>query len=569
VSTQTFDRPTRRRAFRHPVRVAGVLLVALVVLSPIALIFYQSFLSAPFFQRAARWSVAAYGFVWSDPEFFKALKNSAIIAVGMVVIAVPLGALLAFLTTRTDLPGRRWLEPLLLAPIFISAIVMAFGYVVAIGPVGFVSLWIKDILGVVPWNLYSMESLILIAGLTHIPHVYLYTTSALRSLNPEVEEAARTAGAGVWRVAFTVSLPLVRPAIVFGAMLIFLLGFEMFGLVLILGDQGGIVVLTTYLYKLTNLLGTPSYHLMAVVAVVIVLLTLPIVFVQRYLLRSSVMYATVRGKGMASRPLPLGRWRWLAFALVAAWLVFTVLLPLAGILMRSIVSSWGEGVHLLDVLTFANFENLFHYPNLVRSIVNTILLAAIGGVCAVAVYAVVALIGHRWQGRGAAVLDYVVMAPRALPGLIAGLAFLWLFLFVPFLTPLRGTLISVWTAYTVVWFAYGMRLISSTLVQVSPELEEAGRVTGARQARVYRDITLPLVRFGLLGSWLLIFMTFTREYSTGVYLLGPNTEVMGSMIISLFGSGALDLIAALSVINVLLIGAALFIALRLGVRVHA
>lgn len=547
----------------------GVLLVALVVLSPIALIFYQSFLTAPFFMRAARWGVGAYDFVFSDPEFFKALKNSALISVGMVVIAVPLGALLAFLMVRTDLPGRRMLEPMLLAPIFISAIVMAFGYVVAVGPVGFVSLWVKDILGVVPWNLYSIWSLIAIAGLTHIPHVYLYTASALRNMNPEVEEAARTAGAGVWRVAFTVSLPLVRPAIVFGAMLIFLLGFEMFGLVLILGDQGGIVVLTTYLYKLTNLLGTPSYHLMAVVAVVIVVLTLPLVFTQRMLLRSASLYATVRGKGMASRPLPLGRWRWAAFALVAAWLVVTVLLPLAGILLRSVVSSWGEGVNLLDVLTFANFENLFIYPNLVRSIVNTMLIAAIGGACAVAVYAVVALIGHRWSGRGAALLDYVVMAPRALPGLIAGLAFLWLFLFVPFLTPLRSTLVSIWVAYTVVWFAYGMRLISSTLLQVSPELEEAGRVTGARQGRVYRDITLPLVRFGLLGSWLLIFMTFTREYSTGVYLLAPNTEVMGSMIISLFGSGALDLIAALSVINVLLIGAALFIALRLGVRVHA
>jgi iron(III) transport system permease protein len=167
------------------------------------------------------------------------------------------------------------------------------------------------------------------------------------------------------------------------------------------------------------------------------------------------------------------------------------------------------------------------------------------------------------------VLDYLVMTPRALPGLIAGLAFLWIFLFVPVLTPIRSTLASLWIAYTVVWLAYGMRLITSALYQVGPELEEAARVAGAGQARVYRDVTLPLIRFGLLGSWLLIFMIFCREYSTGVYLLGPDTEVIGSLIISLWGTGGLDLIASLSVINVLLISVGLAVALRLGVRLHA
>ena len=165
-------------------------------------------------------------------------------------------------------------------------------------------------------------------------------------------------------------------------------------------------------------------------------------------------------------------------------------------------------------------------------------------------------------------LDYLVMAPRALPGLIAGLAFLWIFLFFKPISPLRATLFSLWIAYTIVWLAYGLRLISTALYQVGPELEEAARVTGATQGRVYRDVTLPLVRFGIIGSWLLIFLIFCREYSTGVYLLGPGTEVIGSLIVSLWGSGALNLIAALSVINVALIGAGLAIALRLGVRLH-
>ncbi len=553
----------------HPVRLAGVAIVAVFVLAPIGLVLYQSLLDAPFFSPAAKASLAAYRYVLGDSDFHGAFATSATIALSMVAIAMPLGGILAFLVVRTDLPGRRWIEPLVLVPIFLSPIVLAFGYVVAVGPVGFFSLWVKALVGGVPWNLYSIGGLALIAGLTHAPHVYLYTASALRSLNPEMEEAARTAGAGVWRVAFTVSLPLVTPALVFSGVLVFFLGFELFGLPLVLGDPAGILVLTTYLYKLTNLLGTPSYHLMAVVAIAIIAVTLPLVYLQRHLLRYATRYVTVRGKGLAVRPLPLGRCRWLAASIVVAWLAVTVGIPLSGVALRSVVATWGEGVRLTEVLTLNHFRELMEYPNLVRGITNTLVIATLGGALAVAVYAGIALVLHRWHGWAATLLDYLVMTPRALPGLIAGLAFLWIFLFYKPLVPFRSTLFSLWLAYTVVWVAYGLRLISAALYQVGPELEEAARIAGAGQGRVYWDVTLPLVRFGLLGSWLLIFMIFCREYSTGVYLLGPNTEVIGSLIVSLWGTGALDLIAALSVVNVLLIGAGLAVALRLGVRLHA
>jgi iron(III) transport system permease protein len=560
---------TQPRRRWHPVRAAGVAVIAVIVLSPLALVLYQSLLDAPFFMPSAVFSKDAYEYVLTDSDFHSALITTATIAFGMTAIAMPLGGILAFLVSRTDLPGRRWVEPMLLVPIFLSPVVVAFGYVVAVGPVGFLSLWTKSLIGFIPWNLYSIEGLILIAGLTHVPHVYLYTSSALRSLNPEVEEAARTAGASVMRVALTVSLPLVMPALVFSGVLIFFLGFELFGLPLVLGDPAGLLVLTTYLYKLTNLLGTPSYHLMAVVAVFIVVVTLPLVLLQRHLLRAGERYITVKGKGMAARPLSLGGYRWLALGIVLAWLFVTVVVPLSGVILRSFVSTWGEGVRITEVLTVAHFHELLEYPNLVRGIINTLLIASIGGAFAVAFYALIALIAHRWKSTGAMFLDYIVMMPRALPGLIAGLAFLWIFLFFKPLVPLRSTLFSLWLAYTVVWLAYGLRLISSSLYQVSPDLEEAARVAGASVGRSYRDVTVPLIRFGLLGSWLLMFMIFCREYSTGVYLLGPGTEVIGSLIVSLWGTGALDLISALSVVNVVLIGIALAIALRLGVRLHA
>jgi iron(III) transport system permease protein len=549
-------------------RIAVISLTAIAVFLPLGLIFYQSLLNAPFFSPTKTLGLGAFEFIFADTDFWDAFRNSLVIAGGMSFIAVPLGGILAFLVVRTDLPGRRWIEPLLLIPVFVSPMVLAFGYVVSAGPVGFYSVWAKNLFGEVPWNVYSLTAIAIIAGLTHVPHVYLYSSSALKSLGSDVEEAARMAGASPFRVARDVSLPMVTPSLLFSGVLVFFLGFEIFGLPLVLGDPEGHLVLATYLYKLTNKLGTPSYHLMAAVAVCIVAVTFPLVMLQRYLLKNAGKFVTVKGKAGRQRPLPLGKWRWVAAAILLLWLFVTVIVPLSGIALRSVVSSWGEGVVLSEVLTLDHFREVFEQPTLVRGILNTILIGVVGGALAVVCYTAIGLATHRQPDGWSRFVDYLVLVPRAVPGLLAGLAFLWVFLFFPPLAPLRATIFSVWLAYTVVWLAYGMRLVSSSLLQVGPELEEAARSAGATRGQISRHVTLPLIRYGLLASWLLVFMIFEREYSTGVYLLGPGTEVIGSLLVSLWATGAADIVAALSLINVVLVAVGLVIALRFGVKLH-
>jgi iron(III) transport system permease protein len=580
-----------RRSLNWP-RGVVVVLASIAIFLPLFLIFYQSFLSAPFFMPVKELGLDAYRFIFDDPDFTMAFKNAFFLATGLAAIAVPLGGMLAFLMIRTDLPAKGFIAPLLLVPIFVSPMVMGFGYVVSMGPVGFYSLWAKDILGLIPWNIYSFTSIVVIAGLTHVPHVYLYASSALKSLGSDVEEAARVSGASPLQVMFNVSLPMITPALAYAGVLVFFLGFEVFGLVLVLGDPEGHMVLATYLYKLTNKLGTPSYHLMAAVAVCLVMVTMPLVMVQRHLLKSANKFVSIKGKGARSKPMPLGRWKWLAFALIFAWLMFTIIMPLSGIVLRSFVQYWGEGVKLAEVLTLQHFREIFEQPALVRGIVNTVLIGVIGGALAVICYSAIALAMHRKPDAITRFLDYSVLVPRAVPGLLAGLSFLWVFLFVPswldgalkgmdngvalwlsehaipLLRSVRSTIFALWLAYSVVWLAYGMRLISTALLQVGPELEEAARAVGARRGQVTRDVTLPLVKYGLLGAWLMVFLIFEREYSTGVYLLTPGTEVIGAMIVSLWATGSTDLVAALSFINISLVAIGLGIALRFGVKLH-
>ena len=266
-----------------------------------------------------------------------------------------------------------------------------------------------------------------------------------------------------------------------------------------------------------------------------------------------------------------------------------------GVVLRTFVANWGVGVPIAEQFSLDTFVTIWQQPNLIRAIINSMAIGVIGGALAVICYLFIGIAMHRKPDNATRFLDYSVLVPRAVPGLLAGLAFLWVFLFLPMwldnslktgwlselpnaqwlrehvvagLRSLRSTMFSVWLAYTVVWMAYGLRLISSTLLQVAPELEEAARSSGARRGQITRHVTIPLSRYGLIGSWLLMFLIFEREYSTGVYLLSPGTETIGSMLVSLWAAGAIDIVAALSFINILFVVLGLGIALRFGVKLH-
>jgi iron(III) transport system permease protein len=231
--------------------------------------------------------------------------------------------------------------------------------------------------------------------------------------------------------------------------------------------------------------------------------------------------------------------------------IVTIGLPLGGVLLRAFLSNAGAGASIHSKPSPQNFA--VSYPNRSGPSSTPSCWRTVGGAARGR-----GLRRHRSRdpplaepaGRARRLSR---AAARSLPGLVAGLAFLWVFLFVPYLGLLRSSLAGLWLAYSTVWLAFGLRLISAALVQISPELEEAARISGAPPGRALRDVTLPLIRFGLISSWLLCFMIFVREYSTGVYLQGPGTEVLGPVIVSLFGGGALDLVAALSVVNVVLV----------------
>jgi len=216
-----------------------------------------------------------------------------------------------------------------------------------------------------------------------------------------------------------------------------------------------------------------------------------------------------------------------------------------------------------------NYAKLAEMPLIRRSIVNTLILAFAGGFASLCVYALIGLASHRSPLKTTRGLDFLVLLPRAMPGIVAGLVVFWIFLFVPVLKPFVASLAAMWVAYTLVWLPFGLRLVANSFGQVGRELEEAAHVTGAGAFRVARDVTLPLARHGLIAAWLLAFLLYAREYSTGIFLMGQGNEVMGTMLVSLWNGGNIDVASSLAVVNTLVIGSGIALALRLGVRLDA
>jgi iron(III) transport system permease protein len=542
---------------------------ALAVLAPLSLVLYQSFLSAPFSDLNARLGLEPYQFVLADARFRAAFATTVLLAGGMTFVAVPLGAVLAFLILRTDVPGRRWLEPLILFPLLLPAVVLAVGYVEAFGPSGVLTTAVNQWAAAAPWNVYSFAFLVTAAGLTHVPQAYLCVAAALRGLGSDGEQAARSAGAGLWRVAFDVTLPLTSHAIALAAALVFVLGLGLFGLPLVLGEGQGVLVLSTYLYQLGNELVAPPFQLMAVVVVIMVCLSLPLAFMGRIIApaRSGALSLDPPGP-LRFAPFRLGLWRVPAFLAIALWIAATVLAPLGALTLRSFTTAWDNDIGFAQSLTLDHYRALLEHPNVVRSLVNTLGLGLVAAAAA-ACYGAVVLAFHGRRSRLSRLVDTLAGALGTIPGLTVGLALLWLLLFFKALTPLHGTLVSLWLAYLIVWLSAGTRLISGALGKLDRQLEDAARTIGATEARTKFDVTLPLLRAGLLAGWLLVFLLFARDYSTGIYLLDSGNEVIGPLLVSLWGSGAIDLVSALSVINVAIIGIALFAAVRLGARLHA
>lgn len=551
--TMASARPEKAPADRAPLIHAGVFVFTLLlVAAPIAVIAFQSLQSAPLYEPTRTWTFDAYFRLVSSNEFREAVLNSLGLAAVATVVATVVGVSSAIAIVRFDVPGRAWLEGAMLGPIYISQLVLALGWYVLYGPSGYVTLFLQQWIGDVPWNLTSIPGMGVLGGLAMAPVVMLFCTSSLSLMDASLEDAARSTGASPLRVVRSITLPLLRPAIVYSLLLTFVGGLEMLSIPLVFGWPANLEFFTTYLLRESMGQSDPDYGLLGAAALALLATVAIIVLVQQKLLAKRQRFITVRGKSQRPKPIAIGRWRWALFAAFVVYLAFTVVLPMIALTLRSFVQYLTPLMSPWDFLTLGFYRTLWEQDIYVRSIGNSLVLSTIGAAVATALIALITAVIQRSDFRYARQLEMLTLFPRAVPGMVAGIGFLWVVLWVPGLNLLHGTLAIMIICFTMRDLPSAYAAVAPSFLQIGKEIDQSARVAGASWWRACLSVIVPIAKPALIACYLLVFISFFKEYASAVFLYAPGNEIIGTTMLSVWAKGEVGPVAALSVIQLVL-----------------
>lgn len=552
-----------------PVQYGTALLTVVLVAAPLLPVLYQSVLDRALYDEGQRLTLANFARLARAEGFGLVLWNTLAFAGLTTLISQSLGTLAAIFFGRTDLPAARVLGELFLWPIYLSALVLSFGWYTMYGPSGYLTLLWQGVFGEAPWDLYSLSGMAMIAGASQAPVAYIYCMSSATITDPSLEEAARVSGAGTFRTLRRITLPLLLPAIAYSAVLNFTVGLELLAIPLVFGDPAGITVLTTFLYNNGVASARPDHGLVATAAVLMLAVVLFLVWLQGRLLGNTRRFVTLGGKATRPRSFRLGAWRWPLFTLAVLYLFATVVAPLGALVLRAFASVLSPMIPVGEVLTLENFATLFDYDIYARAVWNSFLVSAVGGALATALVAMIAVVSLRSDFRWRGPLHYAALFPRAVPGVIAGIGFFYAVAMLPGLGGIRNTIWILVIAFTMRFIPVGFGAVAPMLLQVSPDLDRAARVQGADWWTTTRRVVLPLMRPALVACYTILFISFFKEYTTAIFLFAPGSEVIGTALLHLWTQGEMGLVAALAAIQVGVIAVCVGAArAAFGVRLH-
>ncbi|MDQ6817758.1 MAG: iron ABC transporter permease [Actinomycetota bacterium] len=505
--------------------------------------------------RLASVSLRNFVAVLLNPNVHLALANSLITCTGGTLIAVVIGLAFAWIVVRTDTPAKRLIAAAGMLPLFVPPLVGGVAWAILGSPKTGLLNTVLIRMGL-DWrvNLYSSAGIIFVFGMYYAPYVYMFTSAALKNMDPSLEEAAEMSGASSVRTILTVTFPLIAPAIVSGMLLSFIVMLGIYGIPAVLGAPANIPVLTTYIYTLTNW-SPPLYGSAASVAIILMVATGLLVLAQNKVL-SGRSYTTVAGKAFRPRALRLGKWRFLTLGLAASYLVIVVGLPTVALG----IAAFRKFLFIRDLpslldgkqYSWIHFDRLFANPQTLAALVNTLevglITAVLGGVLAFAIGYTVT----RTRVPGRTVVDTIATIPVAIPGLVIGVAYLWAWIGLP--GGLYGTVWLLALAFVARFLPDTVKALSSSLMQIHRELEEAAWVSGRSTVSTIATIVLPLTRPGVVAAMTLLFILSTRELGSSLFLYSSGSMVMSVQLLGYYEGGNLSITAAYSLVQIVLLG---------------
>ena len=516
-------------------------------------------------------SFANYARAFGSRNFWDATWTTLAFAGASTGLSFTLGTFLAWVVHRTNTPLARLIGVITLGRIIIPGILITVSWILLASPsIGMLNHALEALTGSRGiLNVYSFWGMVWVHSLEMTPLAYLLLSAALQSMDSRLEEASAAAGAGQWSTLRRVSLPLILPAVGAAIMLLMIYTVETFEVPLLLGGRAQVRVYTTEIYL--NTARTPTdWGLSGAYSIAILFLCAICLAFYFHLVRHGERYQTVTGKDFRPRRIDLGHWRYVT-CLLSLSLVFLITgLPFLVMLYASLLRRYQPpSLEVFQRMNLGNYREILSDPVYsIDPLWNSTLVGLGSATAVMLLVSVMSYFVHKTRIPGRKLIDYLGFAPIAMPSVVLGAAFLWFYLLVPM--PVLGTLTIIGLAYVTRYMAVALRFVSTSMLQIHSELEEAAAVAGGGWWGNFRRIYLPLLRPGLMAGWFWVMVHAYRELTIALMLARSRNRTASVVIYDLWENGSFPQLSAFGVlIFALLIVLVLFgqsISRRFGVQ---
>jgi iron(III) transport system permease protein len=490
--------------------------------------------------------------IYTGGDFLPLLGATLVFALGATGTALFFGISLAWLVERTDLPLRGLVRALIILPMATPPVLLAIGWTMLLSPrIGLFNEILKAVFGLsqAPFNIFSFPGMIFIEGLSLTPSTFLILSPTFRNMDPNLEEAAITSGASSWMVIRRVIVPLVSPAILAAAAFLLIVCFVVFDIPGTLGLPVGIYTFSSRIYYLAehSEVGLPLYGQIAALAMFFLAILFVLGFVYQRLTRHGQRFITITGRGYRARPFRLHRLRYPAIGFVALYFFLGVLAPLSILLWESLMPYQTRvSLEALPLLTLKNHLDFLSNQSVFQAATNSVTIALVSATAVAMLAMLVAWVVVRSKSVGRRVIDLLSFAPVAIPGVLSGVALCYVYLTLKFI-PIYGTIWIIAVSYITYYSSYGSRTMRGVMMQMHPELEEAGRTSGASWLFLMRRITMPLIAPGMIAVWVWVVAHAMRELSAALMLQGMDNPVVSTLLWEYWSGGEPNKAAAVGV----------------------
>lgn len=536
-----------------------LLLVVVLTVTPVATALMAAFRDAPPGQPGS-FSLTALGDslrILGDTQTRQTVWTTVWLAVVRAVLATGLAVVIAWILARTDCPYREQLEFMIVLSFFFPILGKVLGWSLLASPQ---QGYLNQLLRLLPFvdqergplNVFSYGGLIFVSVMGWSTFLIIFLLPAFRAMDAALEESARMCGASARRTITRIVVPLLRPAILGAFFLAVTKLLSSFETEVFLGSSAGIFVLTNKIYERLASSFPPDFRTGMALSLLLLIVTMALVVLGWWLLGNKD-YTTVSGRGYSVRPMSLGGMRWIAFGFLVLYFAVSVVLPVATLVQSSFAAI--VGLNVLDPAgyTLDNWRRMLSLRINRSALINSVVMSAVATTAGMVLYSLVAYVVTKTTYRGRRLLDLAAWVPWAMPSLVLGLGILWAVLLSP-LSVLYGTLGVLILAHVVRGFPVGTRMMASTVVQVSKEMEESARVHRASWMKAVLRIWLPLVRNGFLAGWVIGFTFSFGDLATVAFLYGSQSMVLPTLFLTQWHHGQLGLasVAALMMTAVVL-----------------